>query len=85
MARPILGSRIEEGYNFTGTWINADKVRPFVQVALVTSKSEIGFRRRPAMLPGLNVFDVESVIAVLLLVNAAILATILCPLSNELA
>jgi len=67
----------------SGLGIDTRDIRALVRVASIAAQAEIVGFRLPAVLKRDDVVDGEREESVLVLVNAAILTTITCPLSDE--
>src|ERR1043166_2385863 len=79
MPMPSLATRIEQACKLAAVGINPREVGSLVFIAIVTCERKIFWVVIAAMLPGDDVLDVEAEIGVLILVQAAVLATTLCP------
>ena len=67
MIRPVFSSRVEQGCDQARSRIDAAEIWPLVQVAPMTSKGEIVRIIGTTVLPGHDVFNVMSQLAVFLM------------------
>jgi hypothetical protein len=83
MRSPFLAARIEQRGDPSGSRIDAGDVRSFECVAMEAGKSEVIRGRRPAVLAGNDVVDLERVV-IAILGKAAIFAAPPGALPNQL-
>ena len=60
MLRPFVLARMKEGRDMAGRWVDSRQVGTFFQVAAPTGERKVVKAGWSAMLPGDNVFGVES-------------------------
>ena len=82
MPLPILAARIEESNDLAGSRIDAGQICSLVQVAWDTGICPIFMTIRTVMDLGDDVIELERQVVVFLR-HAAILATIMCPFSDQ--
>jgi hypothetical protein len=58
--RPFVLARMKEGRDMAGRWVDSRQVGTFFQIAAPAGECKVVKARRSAVLPGDNVFDVES-------------------------
>lgn len=80
---PVILPRMEQSNHLSRVWIDARDVWSLMGVASITAQTKILGVRLPAVLYSNDGVDRESEENVLLLMNAAILAAIASPLTDE--
>src|ERR1035437_7040221 len=60
MLRPFVLARMKEGRDMAGRWVDSRQVGTFFQIAAPAGECKVFNAGWPAVLPGDNVFDVES-------------------------
>jgi hypothetical protein len=83
MTRPALTPRMEKTHHFCGLGIDAREVRAFVLVVVVARQGEIIRIVGTTVLFGNHVFHVHTIERLIVLMDQAILATVVCPAPNQ--
>jgi hypothetical protein len=85
VGRPAIFARVEKPYDALRYRINRREVRPFAEIVVRASPSQIRRIVAAAVLAGPDVFDVKSEEGVVVLITSAILATIAGPPANQVS
>ncbi len=83
MLSPRVLSRMEEPNQYFGVGVDACDVWAFVGIASVAAQAEIVGVRFPTVLQSDDVIDWEREEGIVVLMDAAVLAPITCPLADE--
>ena len=79
---PAVFSWMKEPREQSGVWIDAGEVRAFDGIALAAGQREISQVIRAPMLLGDDVLDVERIVLLVLLMQAAVFTAVDCPLAH---
>jgi len=80
---PNIRAGIEKPCQLAGVRINAGEIRSLFSVAQMAGKGEVGYLLSSAMLSRDNMLHMKSEVGIILLVNSAILTTVVSPLANK--
>ena len=85
MTRPALTARMEKAHHLSGFGIDAGEVWALVLIVVVASQGKVVRVVGATVLLGNHVFHVQAIERLIVLMDQAILATLVCPAPNQFA
>jgi hypothetical protein len=85
MPRPGLTPGIEPARDFSGFGIDAGQIRSLVLVVVVAGQRQVVRIVAATVLLGNDMLDVQAVERLVVLMNQAVFATVVCPVPDQVA